>query len=324
MKLHGLVDLHVSAERILREPTFWDRVKKKFGGEPDLRTDRKRAALEATAVVEATRKALGRLGATNAVSLVINDQVLFQDFDGKPDDLGDLFLAFSDHESVFGGGFDLLRLAVEHREAGLHLILEVIARTEHADDEPAARIVVSGRISDFEPRKGEDADAYRERVQPLTTDASLIEVSRRQFESFVDRVADAMRAAMPEARVEVRKAEAQVTRPSDRPSRQQAPQPTDPRYDPYDRYYPSPFDSMLSIMMWTSLLSFAMPPHVMVVNQQGDALGSGQDAAAIDQAGDHGGGDPGGDSGGDGGGDGGGDDGGFDGGDFGGDFGDML
>lgn len=315
MKLHGMVDLHVSGERILREPTFWDRLKKRFGGEPDLRTDRMRAALEATAVVEATRKGLSRLGATNAVSLVIDEQVLFQDHDGKPDDLGDLFLAFSDNESVFGGGFGLLRLAVEHREAGLHLILEVIARTEHADEEPAARIVVSGRISDFEPRIGEDADGYRTRVEPLTKDASLIEVSRRQFESFVDRVADAMRASMPEARVVVGKAEAQVTRPSDRPQREQPLEPTDPRYDPYDRYYPSPFDSMLSIMMWTSLLSFAMPPHVVVVNQQGDALGSGQDAAAIDQAGDHGsgGGDAGG---GEGGGDGGG-------GDFGGDFGDM-
>ncbi len=225
---------------------------------------------------------------------------------------------------MFGGGFGLLRLAVEHREAGLHLILEVIARTEHADEEPAARIVVSGRIADFEPRAGEDADAYRARVEPLTRDASLIEVSRRQFESFVDRVADAMRASMPEARVVVGKAEAQVTRPSDRPQRAQAPEPTDPRYDPYDRYYPSPFDSMLSVLMWTSLLSFAMPPHVVVVNQQGDALGSGQDAASIDQAGDqgdHGGGDDGGDGGSDGG-----DGGDFDGGggfDGGGDFGDM-
>jgi hypothetical protein len=312
MKLRGMVDLHVSGERILREPNFWDRLRKRFGGEPDLRTDRMRAALEATAVVEATRKALGRLGATNAVSLVIDDQVLFQDHDGRPDDLGDLFLAFSDHESVFGGGFGLLRLAVEHREAGLHMVLEVIARTEHAGEEPAARIAVSGRIGDFEPRRGEDADAYRARVEPLTRDAALLEVSRRQFESFVDRVADAMRASMPEARVEVRSAEAQVTRPEDRPRRAEPTPPTDPRYDPYDRYYPSPFDSMLSVLMWTSLLSFAMPPHVVVVNQQGDALGSGQDAAAIDQAGDSGG--DGGD-GGDGGGDGGGD--------FGGDFGDM-
>jgi uncharacterized membrane protein YgcG len=315
MKLHGAVDLHVSGEQVLREPNFWDRLKKRFGGEPDLRTDRMRAALEAAAVVDAIRKGLSRLGATNAVSLVIDDQVLFQDRDGQPDDLGDLFLAFSEHESVFGAGFRMLRLAVEHREAGLHLVLEVIARTEHSVDEPAAHIVVSGRIGDFEPRKGEDADAYRARVEPLTRDATLVEVSRQQFESFVSRVAEAMIASMPEARVEVRKAEAQVTRPSRRPSREPAPEPTDPRYDPYDRYYPNPFDSMLSVLMWSSLFSWAMMPNVVVVNEQGDALGSGHEAASAgDQsAGDHGG--DGGDSGGDGG-DGG--DGGFgDGGDFG-------
>jgi hypothetical protein len=317
MKLHGTVEVHVSGERILREPNLWDRLKKRFGGDPDLRTPRMRAALEATAVVESTRQALSRLGATNAVSLVIDDQVLFQDRDGNPDDLGDLFLSFSEHESVFGAGFGLLRLAVEHREAGLHLVLEIVARTEHEEEEPAARIVIAGRISDFEPRKGEDAEAYRARVEPLTQDPTLIEVSRRQFESFVARVAEAMSAAMPEARVAVGKAEAQVKKPSTRPSREAAPEPTDPRYDPYDRYYPHPFDGMLSVLMWTSLLSFAMP-NVVVVNQQGDAIGSGQDAAALDQ----GGGD-GGDAGGDGGGDGGGGDGGgFDGdfGDFGGDL----
>ena len=54
MKLHGTVDLHVSGERILRQPGFLDRLRKRFGGEPDLRTDKNRAALEATAVVDAT------------------------------------------------------------------------------------------------------------------------------------------------------------------------------------------------------------------------------------------------------------------------------
>src|SRR5688572_6651618 len=103
MKLHGVIELHVPGERVLRQPGIWDRVRKAFGGDPDLTTDRMRAALEATALVEAARAALGRIGATNAISLVIDDQVLFQDRDAKPDDLGDLFLAFSENQSVFGG-----------------------------------------------------------------------------------------------------------------------------------------------------------------------------------------------------------------------------
>jgi hypothetical protein len=280
MKLHGAIDLHVKGERILREPRFWDKLKKTFGGEPDLRTDKMRAALEAGAVVDATRRALQKLGATNAVSLVIDDQVLFQDREGKPDDLGDLFLAFSDNESVFGAGFKLLRLAVEHQEAGLHLVLEIVARTEHPLNEAAARIVVSGRVRDFEPRSGEDAETYRKRVEPLTQTPTIYEAHKGQFESFVSRVADAIRASMPEARVEIRETDALLQRPprSNRPARTQpAPAPTDRRYDPYDMYYPNPFGTMLSVMMWSSIFSMAMPPHVVVINDHGDHLGTPAD-----------------------------------------------
>jgi hypothetical protein len=125
------------------------------------------------------REALSRLGATNAVSLVIDDTVLFQDKDQRPDDLGDLFLAFHEHADVFGKEFRMLRLAVEHDEAGIHYVLEVVARTEHPEQEAAARLVIGGRVKDFEPKPGEDAQAYRERVEPLTRNPGLFEVHRR-------------------------------------------------------------------------------------------------------------------------------------------------
>jgi len=275
MRLHGVIELAVPGERVLRQPNLWDKVKRAFGGEPDLRTDKMQASLEATAVVEAARAALRRLGATNAISLVIDDQVLFQDREGRPDDLGDLFLAFRENASVFGGSFSMLRLASEHREAGLHLVLEILARSEHPVDEAAARIVIGGRIQEFEPLPGEEAETYRRRVEPLTTDASRLEAHRRQFESFVDRVADAMRAAMPEARVQIRSAEAQVKKPSRK--REEPAPPTSPTYDPYGHYYPSPLDSLLSMMMWSSLFSMAFRPDVVVVDHHGDAIGTAHD-----------------------------------------------
>ena len=106
MKLYGAIAIHVHAVDILRTPRFWDKLKGAFGGKPDLRTGRQRASIEATAIVEASRDALRRLGATNAISLVIDNTVLFHDRDNQPDDLGDLFLAFHDNSSVFGEGFD--------------------------------------------------------------------------------------------------------------------------------------------------------------------------------------------------------------------------
>jgi hypothetical protein len=279
MKLHGVVDLHIRGERILRDPNLWDRIKQAFGGEPDLSTERMKASIEATALVDGVRAALSKLGVTNAVSLVIDDQVLFEDREGKADDLGDLFVAFHNAAPVFGQGFRLLRLAAEHVEAGLHVVLETVALTEHPADRAAARIVIAGRVTDYEPRPGEDADAYRRRIEPLVKDATLIETHRRQFESFVSRVANAVRASMPDVRVELREAEARIERPrkQERAPAREEPRPTDHRYDPYDRYYPSPFSGMLSMMMWSSIFSMGMRPDVVVVDDHGDALGHASD-----------------------------------------------
>jgi hypothetical protein len=233
-----------------------------------------KTSLEAAMVVEATRSALKRVGATNAISLVIDDNVLFQDREGRDDDLGDLYIAFHSNAPVFGRDFSMLRLAVEHVEAGLHLVLEIQARSVHPDDEPAARVVISGRVKAFEPRPGEDADAYRVRVEPLTQNAATYEMHRSQFETFVSRVADAMRGALPEARVEIRAADALVQRPSRVPAPVPAPPPTSPQYDPHDRYYPNPFGNVLTAMMWGSLFMMALPPHVTIVNERGEELGS--------------------------------------------------
>jgi hypothetical protein len=323
MKLLGNIDLYVPGERVLRQPGMWDKIKKAFGAEPDLRTSEMRAALEAAALIDAARDAFKRLGVTNAVSLVIDDQVLFQDREGNPDDLGDLFLAFHDSASVFGKDFKMLRLAIEHEEAGLHLVIEIIARGQHPESEAAGKVAVSARIKDFEPRSGESAEAYRARVEPLTTSPTIYEAHRRQFDNFVERVADALRKSLPEARVEVRSADAMIVRPTTQPERRREPEPpTSPRYDPMDMYYPNPYGTMLSALMWTSIFSMAMPPSVMVVNSAGQPLGSpaevGPDPDPGDGSGDGGDGDgDGGDMGADEGGDFGADDGG------GGDFGDF-
>jgi hypothetical protein len=326
MRLHGVIDLKFPAEQVLRHPSFWDKVKMKLGGNPDLRTDMARASFEATALVDATQQALKALGITNAISLVIDDQVLFQDRKNKKDDLGDLFLAFHDNASVFGQGFKMMRLAAEHVEAGLHLVVEVVARTEHPLGEPSARLHVGGRIRDFEPKSGEDAEAYRARVEPLTSNAALLATSKVQFESFVTRVRDQLAATIPEAKVEVAAAELQIQKPPREGRKPAAPlSPTDHRYDPMGYYYPSPMGTMLSMMMWSSVFHMGMGPSVVVVNDHGDTMGNASDLdpAQADSM-DDGGGDGGDDGfGGDGDGDLGGDgmDGDFDGGDFGGDFG---
>ena len=96
-------------------------------------------------------------------------------------------------------------------------------------------------------------------------------MARLQFESFVSRVRDAVQRAMPEAHAEVVRAEAQIQRPNGKETAAAAP--TSPHYDPYDSYYPSPLSTMMNIMMWSTIFSMAMPPHVTVINHEGAPVG---------------------------------------------------
>lgn len=283
MKLYGTIAIHVSGEQILRRPGWLDRIRGAFGGEPDLRTGRMRASLEATAIVDAVREALAPLHITDAVSLVIDDLVIFQDRDRNKDDLGDLFLAFHDHSAAIGGGFGVLRLAVEHSDAGVHHVIEIQARTEHAQDEPAVRVIVSGRIEAFTARAGEDAAAYRARVEPLLADRATVELARVAFESFVVTVRDAISRAMPDARAEIVEAQLRLQDPGERRGdrdRRQA-QPDDPDYDPHAAYYPNPMANVLGMMAWGSLGMMMMMPGA-------SAMGAGDagDAGRADDAGE--------------------------------------
>jgi hypothetical protein len=283
MRLIGQIHVSLKGSIIQRNPTMWEKLKRSFGATVDLDTDRVRIELEATAVVDQVRRALVQLGVTNALSLVIDDTVIFQDTDGKPDDLPDLVLALSEHSAVFGRGFSELRFAAEHEEAGLHLVIETRARTEHADDEPAGIVSIGGRLRDLEPRAGESAEDYRRRVEPLAKDPALFEAARLQFESFVGRLEDALKASIPEARVVQQHADARVvhTTAGDGAGAEQPPvNPTHPAYDPFVVYYPpSPLGMMLDVMLITSFMHMVTPPHVLFVNPAGTMLGTAPEVA---------------------------------------------
>src|SRR4029077_7738652 len=144
-------------------------------------------------------RAFARVGIDNAVALVIDDAVIFQDSEGRSGDLPDLILALSEHASVFGRGFREMKLAAEHEEAGLHLLAEVRAVTQHRRGEPSAFVSVGGRIQDLGPRAGESAGGSRARVEPLAKDAGLLETARMQFQSFVGRLEAAFPATPAQA-----------------------------------------------------------------------------------------------------------------------------
>jgi hypothetical protein len=305
MRLVGQIHVTVKGDIIHRDPSFWERLKRGMGGNVNLDSGERQNQLEATAVVDAVKRALGRLHVDNAVSLVIDDTVIFEDTDRKAGDLPDLVLALADHASVFGKSFKELRFAAEHEEAGLHLVIETRARTRHRRDEPAAVVSVGGRIRALEPERGETAEAYRTRVEPLTKDAALFETSRHAFESFVARLRQELAAVMPDAEVAERRAEARLVKPGARELTAPEPAPLAPMhpgYDPFLVYYPSPVGMMLDAMVFSSFVHMMMPPPLVVVSPMGVPIGSTADVASIGDpdladahaaSHDHDGGDPG-------------------------------
>ncbi|MEJ7728135.1 MAG: hypothetical protein WKG00_02875 [Polyangiaceae bacterium] len=284
MRLQAEVLLYLPAEGVLRSESLWDRVKTAFGAHVDLASPRARVLLEATAVVEQSRQAMKRLGVDNAVSLVIDDTVIFSDTVGRPNDLGDLMLAMSEHAPVYGQGFRAIRFATEHEEGGLRYIIEVHCLAEHDKDAPAARVYLGGRVRELEARSGESGDAYQARVAPQIAKEGFLDGQRRQFEAFSARLADALRATFPEGRVEEVAAEAKVVRPAAPGAESKRPEPGHAAYDPYAHYYPSPFEPMLSGLMLGMFMSHMFaPPFIHVVHP------SGAHIAPADQLDGHGG-----------------------------------
>lgn len=262
---------------------MWERLKGGLGAKLNLETGEMQNELEATAVVDSARRSLARLGVNNALSLVIDDTTIFSDTQGRADDLGDLILALSEHSSVFGRGFNELRFAAEHEEAGVHLVVETRARTKHLRDEPAAIISVGGRIRALEPQPSESAEAYQARVEPLVKQAGMLEASRLAFESFVQRLQAALAASMPEATVVLAKTESRLVKaPSGAPARtEQTPaQPLAPGYDPFVTYYPSPMGVMLDMMMFSTMMHMMMPSPMMLYSPGGAPIAPLSDVQA--------------------------------------------
>lgn len=251
MKLYSIVRVDMNEHEILQQPGVLARLRKALGGEPDLATGRMRAALEGAVLVEASRRALAEVGATDAVALVVDDLVLFEDRDRRPDDLGDLFLAFIDHAPALDTDFRVLRLTVEHVEAGVHYVIELQARTEYPKGEPAVRVIVSGRLRALEPQRGETAETYRARVEPLLQDRVGFQVAQASFDSFVGRMRDAIARALPDARVAISAPAPQVGSPS---SKRPEPRPEDRDYDPHEAHYPNPMLGMFGMAMLGSML----------------------------------------------------------------------
>lgn len=145
MKLSNTIALHAAGEIVRRDPKLWGRFKKFFRGPAEPEPERVHTHLTTVHLVDAVEQVLTSLGVTNAVTLEVDGKVLFDDREGKGDDLADMFDAFAAHADT-RRELESLRLSVEHEHAGMHLGIEVMGRGVHERDEATVHVLVTARF----------------------------------------------------------------------------------------------------------------------------------------------------------------------------------
>jgi hypothetical protein len=314
MRLTAQVRLFLQGEEVFRKPGFWDKIKSAFGSDVDLRTGELRVTQNALALTEQVTQALALAGIRNAVSLAIDNDVVFQDLEERPDDADQLVAAMRQAAPRFQAGFEQLRAVFEHHAQGMHSLVEVNVRALAQSGQAHAVVAIGGRIDELRPREGEDIEAAKDRIGKALANAQLVPMYKQVLGDLAARIQAGLQRVFPMARLEADAAEVQVVRPSGQEVRDFAAERNEraaqlraepmwrrgwsygPYYDPWTTYYHDPMDTFVNLMVLDALMH---PRHhwgyhsgwlgntwagygapVTIVNYNGAPIGA---AADIDQ-----------------------------------------
>lgn len=273
MRMTAQARLYLPGEEVFRKPSFWDKTRTFFGADVDLRTGELQVTQNVLGLTERVQQGLSLAGITNAVSLVVDTDVVFQDHAGQANDAHLLVEALRRAHERFTAGFQVLRLVFEHEADGLHVLHEVTIRAKHGKTEPTATVAVGARIEELRPKDGEDLEAAKDRIGKALGNAALVPTYRNLLNQQVQRVVQGLQRAFPTARVEVDAADVQIVRPSsgelrdlgqfghdardpdlrDNPAYPRAGY-YGPYYDPWRTYYHDPMDTFVNLMVLDALL----------------------------------------------------------------------
>ena len=213
MRLTAQARIYLPGEEVFREPGFFDKVRHFLGSDVDLRTGELALTREALLLTEQIRAALGKAGIHNAVTLVVDDDVVFSDTEGIPNDPYLLVRAMRDAAARFQRGFDKLRAVFEHGEAGIETLLEVTVERVHRKEDPSATFAFGSRIKQLRPQPGESIEFARERIGKLLGDQNVVLTAQTALSDLVARVERGCLEAFPRGIVEADPAEVSLRKP---------------------------------------------------------------------------------------------------------------
>jgi len=270
MRLTAQARLYLPGEEVFRDPGLFDKLRSFLGGDVDLRTGELAITSSALALTENVRKALGRAGINNAVTLLVDDDVVFQDDAGVDDDADLLVSAMRDASGRFERGFDVIRAVFEHSEAGLSSLLEATVHRVARKEDPNVTFAIGARIEALRPQPGEETEAARERIGKSLADDNFVPTMVAVLADLVARLEKGALEAFPRAIVEADSPEVSVSRPGSAEVRELG-QLADQRranldydrsrghagvyYDPWRVYYRDPMDTWVNMLMIDAMTS---------------------------------------------------------------------
>ena len=274
MRLTGQGRIFLSGgEEVFRKPGMWDKVKFFFGSDVDLRTGELKLTRDVLRLTEQIQKGLLNAGVDNAVSLVIDTDVVYLDEADRKADADLLVHAMRKAHGRFAAGFETLRAVFEHEADGLHTLIEVTVRAKHNKEQPAATIALGSRILELRPKEGEDMEAAKERIGKRLGDVKLVPTYKQLLGDFSERLRQGLQRSFPDGRVEMDAPTLHVVKPSGeevrelgqsrdqrRASLRRAPNYPragyyGPNYDPWGTYYRDPMDTFVNLMVLDAMIS---------------------------------------------------------------------
>lgn len=260
-------------EEVFRKPSFWDKFKTMLGSDVDLRTGELTLAGNALATVEQVQQAFAVAKITNAVSLVVDRDIVFQDLENRDNDADMLARAARASAGRLSQPFDVVRIVFEHEKAGLHSLIEATVRGKYKQTEAAVTVAIGSRITELRPQEDEDMEVAKERIGKALGNTNLVPTYKAVLDELVGRMETALSRVFAGARIEVDHADVQVVKPSrddvqalaDGATLRDASLRSTPYYspgfrygayyDPWGTYYYDPMDTFVNLMVLDAIMS---------------------------------------------------------------------
>jgi hypothetical protein len=266
-----------------------------FGSPVDLGTGYEELTISALWLVQGLRRGFVAAGVTDALSLLVDGDVVYADDQQVPDDL-DQMLGVAKTSGVLERTFQEMRLVMRAQRGGLHLLFDLAVQRKVMLGEAELALDVSARPDALTVRAGETAAAYAARVRAFAQRGELAGL-RREFDSFVADLAAEFATLLAGAAVSAGPTRIDVLRPDisqvalfrvlpfgnsvRAPSWRPVPQGRrDPDEDPFHLYTYDPYWSLTSWLLCDAYARGLCPPDrsVGIVDVHGERLGHAEPA----------------------------------------------